>query len=399
MSSGPAIFTVLASNYLPKAMTLADSLRRHHPDWQLRVVLIDVASDDRLPDLPDVVPMSTASLGLSEREVLNLATIYGLVEFATAIKPLIFTRLLDDHDEAIYLDPDTYVTAPMAELLPDLAATEGGILLTPHFLEPVGEDAVLPEGHLLNVGVFNLGFCAVDRRARRFLDWWWGHLESECVWDPLSGLFVDQKWVDIGSVLFRAGSWRHYGYNVSFANLHERSVALDPEGYYIEATGDRLRLFHFHAFDPAEPTELYTRRDDSTAHLRQHHPAVDKLCVEYADRLTTFERSLPPAPPYPYAHDTAGRPLSRQLRRAYRLQLAAAGGDRRLPSPFVAAEAGEFDRWRRRARSTEAREIAVDAAKAVRLMFPEEYERIKGRFPRLVRGLRSRFFRTSGMWV
>jgi len=64
------------------------------------------------------------------------------------------------------------------------------------------------------------------------LAWWWGHLSSECLHDPLAGLFVDQKWMDIGSVLFGATTLRHYGYNVGVANLHERPVARDSEGYY-----------------------------------------------------------------------------------------------------------------------------------------------------------------------
>ena len=65
--------------------------------------------------------------------------------------------------------------------------------------------------------------------------------------------------MDIGSVLFEATSLRHYGYNVSVANLHERPIERDADGYYIGSSGDRLRLFHFHAFDPDRPEELSTR--------------------------------------------------------------------------------------------------------------------------------------------
>ena len=99
--------------------------------------------------------------------MLRLATIYDLVEMATAVKPLLLKALLADAEQAAYLDPDTYVTSPMVELSPDLDATDGGILLTPHFLDPVPPGAELTEGHLLTVGVYNLGFCAVDRRALR----------------------------------------------------------------------------------------------------------------------------------------------------------------------------------------------------------------------------------------
>ena len=334
--------------------------------------------------------------------MLRLATIYDLVEVATAVKPLLLKALLADAEQAAYLDPDTYVTSPMVELSPDLEATDGGILLTPHFLDPVPPGAELTEGHLLTVGVYNLGFCAVDRRALGFLDWWWGHLEHECLWDPLSGLFVDQKWCDIGSVTFRAGAWRHRGYNVSVANLHERPIVLDDAGYGIAGTepghpGDRLRLFHFHAFDTSRPEELSTRLATSTAHLRTEGTAIDQLCREYADALIAHEAALPAPMAYPYSTDTRGRRVSRQLRRAWRIEDRRT--DEQLPSPFLPEEAAAYDAWRRRALKTEARELMGDAVKSARLALPEEYGRLRNRFPRLVGKLRGKAVgNADGIW-
>ena len=390
--------TILAQNYLPKAMTLAESLHRHHPDAELVVLLIDALRDEDLPVVPDVPGVrlvSTAALGLPERKVLHLTTIYNLVEFATAIKPVLFQRLLEEADQAVYLDPDTYVTAPMEELPVDLAASEGGILLTPHYLAPVGTEGEFGEGHLLHVGVYNLGFCAFDRRAGAFLDWWWGHLENECLWDPMSGLFVDQKWVDLGAAFFAATCWRHPGYNVSIANLHERPLVEDERGYRIASTGDPLRLYHFHAFDPSAPHELSTRGTSSTAHLRDSNQALDALCLEYAEALVKNAAALPEAPPYPYDTDTRGRRISRQLRRAYRVESLKGG---QLPLPFVPEEADAFEAWRRSAWKPMGRELVGDAIKSIRLVLPEEYGRVKDRFPALSQKVRSRFVRSSGIW-
>ena len=61
---------------------------------------------------------------------------YDLVEFATAVKPLLLRALLQTTEQVFYLDPDTFVTSPMTELGPALEASSGGILLTPHFLSP-----------------------------------------------------------------------------------------------------------------------------------------------------------------------------------------------------------------------------------------------------------------------
>jgi hypothetical protein len=390
--------TILARNYLPRALSLADSVQRHHPDTTLVVLLLDVLRDEDLPELavPPVVRLvSTEALGLPEREVLDLAATYDLVEFATAIKPVLFGRLLDETEQVVYLDPDTYITSPMEELAPALAASEGGIVLTPHYLEPVRGQAHTSEGHLLTVGVFNLGFCALDRRSRPMLDWWWDHLRFECLHNILSGLFVDQKWMDIGSTLFGASPLRHAGYNVGVVNLHERPIALDDEGYVVESTGDRLRLFHFHAFDTSRPEELSTRSEVPTAHLRQGNPAVDRLCKEYADDLLRHEHELPDAPAYPYWNDTTGRRIARQTRRVYREQLQAGT---RPPSPYLPEEARAYAAWRRSARKQVVRDLVGDLAKAARCVAPDEVKRIQQRFPRLAGRVKDRYVDGTGIW-
>ena len=251
--------TILSTNYLPKALALAESLRRYENGARLQILFIDHADDATLPVLEGVTCLSTSVLGLPRREVLGLAMSYDLVEFATAVKPLLLRALLRAADQVFYLDPDTYVTSSMVELGPALDASPGGILLTPHFLHPVPAGTGISDGHMLLVGVNNLGFCGVDQRTGPFLDWWWSHLRTECLYDPLAGLFVDQKWMDIGSSLFQATTFRHAGYNVGVANLAERPLDEDGEGYLVASTGDRLRLFHFHAFDSSSPTRLSTR--------------------------------------------------------------------------------------------------------------------------------------------
>lgn len=389
--------TILSTNYLPKALALAESLRRHEDGAILRILFIDVAEDEQLPELPGVAGLSTASLGLSRRSVRELVMSYDLVEFATAVKPLLLQHLLRQAEQVVYLDPDTYLTAPLVELPGALEASAGGILLTPHFLGPPPPGTDHTDGHLLLVGVNNLGFCAVDRRSLPALEWWWSHLQAECLYDPLAGLFVDQKWMDIGSSHFQAASFRHAGYNVSVANLWERPLVLDDEGYRIASTGDRLRLFHFHAFDSSAPEKLSLRAQDSYAHLVQDDSVLLQLCKEYAAVLSSYEESVPAAAPYVYATDTRGRTITRQLRRAY-------GRDRQrsavpLPSPFDPSEAAAYERWRRGAWLAIGRGLLQEGAKCVRIVLPEEYDRVKRRFPRLAGKLNDRFSGGTGSWA
>ena len=389
----PAYCTILARNYLPAALTLSESLREHGDGTALTVFLIDADENTELPEVPGVRWMHPGMLDLSERAVLNLAMYYDLVEFATAVKPLVLGALLREHEHVAYLDPDTYVVSPMAELGPSLEAGSG-ILLTPHFLQPPPAESQFSEGHLLYVGFYNLGFCAVDRRAADFLEWWWGHLSTECLHEPLDGLFVDQRWVDLGAGFFGAGSLRHHGYNVGVANLHERPIAEDEDGYYVDGTEGRLRLFHFHAFDPRRPEILTTRFALSDG--RTDREALQALARDYADRVLANEQQIGPQPAYRYASDSAGRPISRRLRRAYRM--ASLADSETLPSPFRASEGEEFEQWRAGARRMVGRLMLSDLAKATRMSLPEEYERVKRRLPGATTRLRGRIIEKTG-WM
>ena len=391
----PAYCTILARNYLPAALTLNESLREHGDGTPLTVFLIDATEETELPDVQGVRWMHPGMLDLPERAPHELAMSYDLVEFATAVKPLVLGAVLREHEHAAYLDPDTYVVSPMEELEPALEESPGGIVLTPHYVDPPPQGNLFAEGHLLHVGFYNLGFCAVSRRAGDFLDWWWGHLRNECLHDPLSGLFVDQKWVDVGGGFFGASGLRHKGYNVSVANLHERPIDRDADGYYIAGTDDRLRLFHFHSFDPRRPDELATRRAFAETRAEGEGPLRD-LAREYAAIVLEKERQIGPKPAYPYNADTTGRRITRRMRHAYRV--ASQEEDGALPSPFVAAEAADYERWRRGARGLAGRLMLSDVMKAMRMALPEEYERVKKRLPGLTTSMRGRLIERSG-WL
>lgn len=388
-----AFCTVLARNYLPKALSLAESLAREQSS-ELHVLLIDAEGPGDLADLPEVPGVTflgTDALGLGVAEIQRLVMSYELVEFATAIKPALFMELLKEHDQVVYLDPDTFVVAPMEELVPALADTEAGILLTPHFLAPPGAGALSSDGHLLHVGFHNLGFIAIDRRALPFLEWWWGHLRFECLDDPLAGLFVDQRWTDLGALYFHATTWNHPGYNVGVLNLEERN--LGRQGDQLTVNDQALRLFHFHAFDPHHP-EALTTRFDVTPEIDTDAAALGRLSEHYADRVLHWQAVVGEQPGYRYLVDSTGERISRGLRRAYRLESEAA----ELPSAFTDEDADAYRAWRRGARTDRVRGAVDQVMKAGRAAAPDAALGIKRRFPRLIGGLRGRVGSRGGIW-
>jgi hypothetical protein len=130
--------------------------------------------------------------------------------------------------------------------------------------------------------------------------------------------------------------------------------------------------------------------------MRGGTDAVVALCEEYAAVVLEKEREIGPQPAYVYNSDTRERPIPRRLRHAYRVAALAEPG--KLPSPFVAEEADDYERWRRGARGLVGRLVLSDLAKGIRCAVPEEYDNIKRRLPGLTSRLRGRVVEKSGMW-
>jgi hypothetical protein len=84
------------------------------------------------------------------------------------------------------------------------------------------------------------------------------------------------------------------------------------------------------------------------------------------------------------------------MRHAHRVAVLADPGG--VPSPFVAAEAAEYEQWRRSARRLAGRLMLSDVAKGMRIAMPEEYDALKRRLPGLTKSLRSRYVENNGMW-
>ena len=91
------IFTSAAFNYIPKARVLFQSLRKHHPEWVLRLALADEGhSDIDLSQEPfdSVLPISE----LDVPDYRGWAFSHSIVELATAIKPFALLKIMSMPD-------------------------------------------------------------------------------------------------------------------------------------------------------------------------------------------------------------------------------------------------------------------------------------------------------------
>ena len=242
-------YTSFTFAYAARALVLAETLRRAHPDWVLAAVVVDRHPAGQplaalLPEFDEVIGME--ELGIPR--VSSWLFKHDVVEACTAVKGAMMTRLLaQGHNAVIYLDPDIAVFGPLEEAVELLASAS--IVLTPHQTAPNLADKALADHEMTSLlyGTYNLGFIAVrnDGTGRAFAAWWAARLHRACYDAPETGIFTDQRYVDLVPGLFDGVSiLRDPGYNAASWNLSTRHVAVHGDGS-IRVNGAPLRFFHF----------------------------------------------------------------------------------------------------------------------------------------------------------
>ncbi len=325
--------TIVGRNYLAYARVLAASFFAHHPGGQFRVLLIDDEDGSAGSQAADLHCHWLRDIGLSARDVAQLAAIYDVTELATAVKPQFLRFLLDSGwDHVIYLDPDIKVfdsLAPAARL-----AREHGIVLTPHMTRPLPRDGRrIDDAHILSSGMFNLGFIAVGAETGTFLEWWWSRTRRDALIEPHLQMFTDQRWIDYVPTLFEPHILRSPAYNVAYWNLHERDVAYDGERYRVG--NDPLVFFHFSGFNVDIPYLLSRHQGDLPRVLISERPALRQLCAEYrADLIAAGVADA--TRPYGWARLPSGLQYDKRMRRLYReaLETSERGLASEPPAPF-----------------------------------------------------------------
>ncbi|MBX3654356.1 MAG: glycosyl transferase [Ramlibacter sp.] len=269
------IFTSAACNYVPKVRMLFSSLRQHHPEAVLHLLLSDERTE--LLDLskePFDEVTSLRELGIEHLE--GWIFCHTIVELSTAIKPFFLRQLLEREDcgKVLYLDPDTVVFSRLDDILN--ALDEANLVLTPHQTAPEQDlEAVLDnEISSLKHGVFNLGFIGVTNsdESRRFAAWWASRLYYFCRSEIHNGLFTDQRWIDLVPAFFDGVAIMRTGrHNVATWNITTRELSCSAEGQYL-VDGEPLGFYHFTGFDSGAHRVMAVKNAGGNAAL---HGLVD----------------------------------------------------------------------------------------------------------------------------
>ncbi len=342
-----AACTIVSPNYLAYARTVAKSYLAMHPGQRFFVLIVaDVA--DRA--LFSGEPFEVVLLGeIGVEDVRREAMKYDILELNTNVKPTFLRFLLGRYgmEQVVYLDPDIFVYGELAPVFAALDAGAAGVL-TPHLTSPIDDELLPSEQDMLYNGTYNLGFFAVRRceEGERLLRWW----EERCLGlgfsEGRTGLFVDQKWMNLAPGLFeRITILRDAGCNMAYWNLHERRLERRPDGYGVRsaAGGEEVPLCFFHFSGVVvEDADLVSK--NTNRYTLKQRPDLQVLFADYKACVRANQDAASEQIPYGFDRFSDGTAVTRLARRIYAKHCGRWAGQ----DPFDAA--GEFARFAKRLR-------------------------------------------------
>lgn len=278
------VYTSINFNYSEKAMILAESIKRFHPDWHVAAIVSDTTNPSKETKLRDYFDEVIYSENLGVSNYSQLRKSHSVVELCTAVKGDAALFFLNrDYDCVFYFDPDIQVFSSLDTLRMELR--EYDILLTPHCLRPIpttkeNSDAIVEtEVNALKYGLYNLGFIGFSKSSNGIecAQWWRDRLNFACIDNTGEGYFTDQKWCDHIPIFFDGVLVsKDFGRNVANWNLFERELSLAEDGTIL-CNNVPLRFYHFTKFGPLGFT--------MTKKYARDNPIVFSLWEAYAKRL------------------------------------------------------------------------------------------------------------------
>jgi glycosyltransferase involved in cell wall biosynthesis len=296
--------TIVSRRELARARVLADTLREHHPDSELTVLLLDgdpqtigEIESTRLVGLEDVVG--------ADAGVVAIANPPGAL--ALAALPLLVRRLLDAGAESVvYLGSGQRVLGALDEL-EALLASRSLVLVA-----RVGAERSDPLAAFVGEGtrgVYSrelLGFRA-GRSTMELLSAW-----PRCFVDAGDdGADAVRSWLDGVPALSEAiGVLRDPGYGLDLWALTHRVIA-GGAGEALQVDGRPARVFDFSVLDPRDPPSLF---DGENCVRLSSSVALAELTARHAGDLLAAGFEQDDERPLPYAQLQDGLRLTPTIR-------------------------------------------------------------------------------------
>lgn len=285
-------FTIVTKSYYGLALTLKQSLidnaNIHESDFYIFLLDGSEMNESNTINVCDLIDKSV----LKELEYK-----YDVTEFATSVKPKLFSQLLQKDSDVTYLDPDIYVFREIYGEEYESRYSNKLIHLTPHFLEiDISKEDY---NRYLGSGAYNLGFCRIKKHNKtdNFLKWWDKMCANMCYRERDDHLFTDQKWLDLIFCFLKSDQIhiiRDYTFNVAPWNFTERKIEIQNNRFYITTRNgiEPIRFYHFSGFDykniqnkNSENNKFQISSDSSLIQLLEFYgnKLNDKMTTKYLE--------------------------------------------------------------------------------------------------------------------
>lgn len=318
--------TIVSPNYLPYARTLAKSYTDQHPGSFFSVLIVADIQDKAAFNTEPFNVVFLDEIGL--KDIPALAMRYDILELNTNVKPTFMKYLLRQKalQKLIYLDPDIYVYRALEPIFDLLESND--VVLIPHITSPIEGNLIPSEQSFLQFGTYNLGFLAVrsGAKADALLSWWEIRCIEQAFNELQTGLFVDQKWMNLAPALFDGvAQCKHPGCNMAYWNLHERT--LEERGYlhFVNGSYD-LCFYHFSGIVVDDPNSLSKHTHRFTLANR---PDLGAIFANYKREVLGQRNDRTDKIPYGFDRFSDGTAVTLLARRIF-----AAHGNTFFGNPF-----------------------------------------------------------------
>jgi len=310
-----ALFTICAENFLSSAKILMSSISDNSStDLDLFVIVSDKLSCG----IPNGIKATVIEFDdFYGENFFHQKIRYNITEYCTFLKPYSFSKLFEEYDQVVYLDPDIQFYNDVSLIYKLFQEQKAEILITPHFLKCTIEDKPYSEINHLFEGIYNFGFVGFYKSAAtsRLLEWWKKRLYDYCYGDRTTNLHTDQKWGDYFPALFPdiTKIVAHEGMNVAHWNLHERVIQQKHDDFIVNSEVP-LVFFHFSGFDYFG--DGLVRRGGVEVETSQN--IVGALADKYRESLGVAGFNQQINLPYDWNYDADGNIISHFQRRILR---------------------------------------------------------------------------------
>ena len=326
-------FTICTRSYIGMANALRNSFLLYNEEFDFYVIFADYVESEVYPEY---VLSAKNVMNLPEKKFLEMAFKYNVTEFCTSVKP--FGHLFffnKGYDSAFYFDPDILFFSRFNEIY----QVNSSVYLTPHIVKPLPKiKNSWEQEQFLKYGTFNCGFVGFrnNETGKKIAYWWAEQLKEKAFSDSDSGLYTDQKWMDLVPSFVDLNEIciiRNLGCDFAPWNYSERKNVIKNGVLYAqnrenESEETPICFVHFSAYNYKK---LLEENIIETKYDMKYYEDEDNLVYAYKEALNKENTLLSFNIPYAYGFFENGEIITGLHRRLFREALK----DNSFSNPFA----------------------------------------------------------------